>query len=124
MLNRTQLLSTLLMFSISFSNSAFSASMEETIKFSLTGGSVCKVYAEEAGGDVEAFTELNLYIMQVAEKLGYTDDFQAFVSEIRLSNTILKTMLMEKYDTKADAYNDWCIRLYDGFQSGIAKAYE
>ena len=107
-----------------FSTVAQSASMEDTIKLSIAGGGVCKVYAEEVGGDVEAFSELNIFALKAAEEMGYTDDFQGFTQEMKVMSSMLKTMLMDKYGSKVDAYNDWCIRFYNGFLNGIGRAYE
>ena len=114
-----------IVFGLTFlSTVAQSASMEDTVKLSIAGGGVCKVYAEEIGGDVDAFGELNLMALQVAEKLGYTNNFQEFAKETEVLTKLLKEMLMDKYDSKLDAYNDWCIRFYDGFINGLSRAYE
>ena len=103
---------------------AQSATMENTVKLATAGGALCKIYAEEVGGDVQAFIEMNTLTMQIAEKMGYTDNFQSYASEVNKIKTLLSDELLKQHDSKLSVYNDWCIRFYDGFQNGLAKAYK
>lgn len=119
-----QLKSTLILFFILISPTAQSATMEQTVKLSAAGGALCKIYAEELGGDVQAFSEMNIMTMQIAEKMGYTTNLQSYLSEVNKIKTVLKNQLLEKHGSKINIYNDWCVRFYNGFQNGIAEAYK
>lgn len=102
---------------------AQAASMRDTILISTAGGAMCKIYAEEVGGDVKAFSEMNTVVLKLAEKMGYLDDFQTYQAEVRQVKNILQDQLLQKHGSKLNIYNDWCIKFYNGFQNGIAKAY-
>lgn len=100
------------------------ASMKETLLLGSAGGMICKVYAEEVGGDVEAFSEMNIMSLQIAEKMGYTNDFQAYLADVSTLKSILQKQLLKTHGTKLNIYNNWCIRFYNGVQNGIKKAYK
>lgn len=106
-----------------FSFSAHSTTMEQTVKMSTAMGSICKTYAEEVGGDVNAFAEMNLMSMQIAEKSGYTNDLQSYLSEVNFLKNALQDQLLKEYGTKINVYNKWCPRVYNGFKKGLANAY-
>lgn len=106
------------------SQAAQSASLEQSVKISIAGGTMCKIYAEEVGGNVEAFLDMNLMAMQFAEKMGYTKNLQSFNSEVGMFKTALQEPLLQEHGSKVNVYNDWCIRFYKGFQKGIAKTYQ
>jgi len=106
------------------SHTTQSATMEQTVKLSAAGGVLCKIYAEEVGGDVQAFSEMNTVTMQISEKMGYTANFQTYLSEVNKIKAVLNDQLLQKHGSKLNIYNDWCIRFYNGFQNGVAKAYK
>lgn len=108
----------LVMFS---STSALSADMEKTVKLGNAGLSLCLNYAEEVGGDVEAFKELNMAIAEIAEKMHYTDDLPRYLNEIHAIKKLLHEKIMKEHGTKLDGYNNWCIKFYTGIQNGLAK---
>lgn len=99
-------------------------SVKDTVKFALAGGALCKKYAEEVGGDVEAFSELNVLVVLTATELGYMEDFPALVRELRPIGSMLDVMLKKEHGSALKAYNDWCMRFYNSYQNGIKKAYE
>ncbi|MEH6628765.1 MAG: hypothetical protein V7739_20175 [Motiliproteus sp.] len=105
------------------SNYSYSANLEQTIKTSAAGGSMCKVFAEQVGGDEQAFIEMNIIVMQLAEKMGYTKDLPSFVSEVNYIRDVLKHELIKRHGSMLNVYNDWCIRFYKGVKNGIASGY-
>ncbi|MDT8338472.1 MAG: hypothetical protein RQ763_04660 [Sulfurimonas sp.] len=108
---------------VSFLNlSLQAASMKETALISSAGGAICKVYAEEIGGDAEAFSEMNILVLQIAEKMGYTSDFQSYQADVATLRNILQKKLLQMHGSKLNVYNNWCIKLYNGFQDGLVKA--
>lgn len=114
----------LILLFISITNSARAASLEETVKISASGSALCKIYAEEVGGSVQAFIEMNVVVMQIAEKLEYTENLQSYLSEINQMKAILHEMLVQKHGSNINIYNDWCFRFYKGYQNGLAKFYK
>ncbi|MDO8343228.1 MAG: hypothetical protein Q7T48_08535 [Cellvibrio sp.] len=106
---------------IFFSNAALSADLEKTVKLGTAGLSLCLNYAEEVGGDVEAFKELNMTITEIAEKMHYTDDLPRYLDEIHTIKKFLHENIMKEHGTKLDGYNNWCIKFYTGIQNGLAK---
>lgn len=98
------------------------ASLKETIIGSSVAGAICTTYAEEVGGDVEAFSEMNAFTLKIAEKLGYANDIHDYLANIhRLKKTIEKRLL-KIHHTKVNVYNNYCIKVYNGFQKGLAKS--
>lgn len=108
---------------ISLSLTIQAASVKETILISAAAGAICKIYAEEVGGNVEAFSNLNIQVMKIAEKMGYTNNFQSYLSEVSDMKRVLQNQLLKTHSSKLKVYNNWCIGLYDGYQKGLAKAY-
>lgn len=102
----------------------YAASMKETVLINSAGGAICKVYAEEVGGDVEAFSEMNIIILKLADKMGYTNDFLLYQENVANVKGILQKQLLKIHGSKLNVYNNWCIRFYHGFQNGIEKAYK
>ena len=98
------------------------SSLKNTILVSAAGGAICKNYAEEVGGNVKAFSEMNVVVMKVAEKMDYTNNFQDYISKVDKIKTMLQNQLFNKYNSKLDIYNNWCIKFYKGYQKGINKA--
>lgn len=124
MTKKFQLKLTLIMAFILASHTTKSATIEQSIKISLASGLLCKIYAEEVGGDVQAFSEMNILALQFSEEMGYTTNLQSFTSEVDKIKILLKKELQQRYSSKLNVYNDWCIRTYEGFQKGVAKAYK
>lgn len=108
---------------ISLNFIAQASSLKDTIIVSTAGGAICKIYAEEVGGDVEAFSNMNAGVMQIAEKMGYTNNMQSYISEVNKAKKVLQHLLLQKHGSKLNIYNDWCIKFYNGYQKGLAKAY-
>ncbi len=108
---------------IFLSHSAWSSSLEQTIKISAASGGLCIIYADEIGGDVQAFSDLNVLTMQIAEKMGYTNNLQSYLLDIHKVQKIMHANLMEKYGSKLNVYNEWCIRFYDGVKNGMGRLY-
>lgn len=102
---------------------AQAASMKDTILISNAGGAICKVYAEEVGGDVESFSNMNVQVMMIAEKMGYTSNLQSYLSDVSKAKRILQNQLLKMHGSKLNVYNNWCIKFYNGYQKGLAKAY-
>lgn len=64
------------------SNYSHSANIEQTIKASAASGLICKSFAAQIGSEEQVFIEMNIIVMQVAEKMGYTQDLPSFISEV------------------------------------------
>jgi len=112
----------ILIFIIIFLNlSVQAASLKETIFLSSAGATICKVYAEEVGGDVQAFSNMNVQITMIAEKMGYVDNLQSYLSEVFKIKKFLQNQLFKKHGSKLNVYNNWCTLLYDGYQKGLAN---
>ncbi len=106
-----------------FLNSSIqAASVKETILISTAGGAMCKMYAEKVGGDVEAFSNLNIQSMKVAESMGYTNNLESFISEVNEIKRLLQEQLLKIHGSELNVYNNWCIRFYNGYQKGVQKA--
>lgn len=114
----------ILIIAMFISTMAQGASMKETILINNAGGGICKVCAEEVGGDVEAFSNMNAQIMKLAEKMGYTSNLQSYLSDVYKAQGILGKQLEKNYGSKLNIYNKWCIKFYNGYQNGLAKAYK
>jgi hypothetical protein len=91
---------------------------------SAAGSLMCKIYAEEVGADQQPFIDMSAHVIQVAEKLGYTDDFQSFTQDVHEIKATFEKLFAKQNKSKLDIYNDWCIRFYNGYLNGIAKAYK
>lgn len=110
-------------FVVVFLNSIIhAASMRETVLISAAGGAICKIYAEKVGGDVEAFSNLNATIIQIAEKMGYTNNLQTYISDVNEIKNILQDQLLKTHGSQLSVYNDWCIKFYNGYQKGVDQA--
>ncbi len=94
------------------------SSLKGTIIFGTVSSAVCKTYAEEVGGNVEIFSNMNVEVLKLAEKMGYTDNFQSYVFEINELRKKLQPLLLEKYGSKINIYNSWCMKIYKGYQRG------
>jgi len=97
--------------------------IESTIKVALAAGGLCKIYAEEIGGDVNAFSEMNINIMLVADKMGYTKNLNSYLTEVRLIKEAFDSKLIEEHKTKLNIYNNWCIKFHDSIVDEINKWY-
>lgn len=117
-MNNIKILTIALMLNIT----SYGATLKETIVVGIAGGSICKTYAEQVNGDVDAFTNVNVMAIKVAEKMGYTDNLVTFNNEVKQTKNLLEKELKNKYRSKKDAYNDWCVRFYNGFQKGFNSA--
>src|SRR3989339_1951673 len=98
-------------------------SMKDSMLVGAAGGLMCKVYAEEIGADVKAFSDMNAQLLQVADKLGYLNNLQSYLSEVDKLKHILKNQLLQKHNSNLNIYNNWCIPFYNGMQKGLAEAY-
>lgn len=98
------------------------ASMKDTVLLGAAGSDICKVYAYDVGGNEELFIELNVLVMKIAEKMGYTDDLESYISDVSSFKVLLQQQLVKQYGSKLNVYNNWCIQFYNGFQNGLAKA--
>ncbi len=96
--------------------------MRQNVLFTVAASGICKNYALKVGGNAEAFSELAVFTIKIADKMGYTKNFQSFVKEVDFVKTVLQKLLSQKYNSKLDVYNDWCIRLYKGFQKGYRRS--
>jgi hypothetical protein len=123
MLHKTTFSMALFFVLIFLSHSVWAATLEQTIKISAASGGLCIIYAEEVGGDVQAFSELNVAVMQIAEKMGYTNNLQSYLSDVHKVKKFMHDGLMKKYGSKLNIYNDWCIRVLSGFQNGLARSH-
>jgi len=102
----------LVMFSL---QPAIAATMEEQVKGAQAVGALCKAYAEEIGRDSSHFSELNMQTIKIAEKLGYTDDFENYKTEVSALQEVLDKRLRDQYRTVQEIYGDWCRRFYEAF---------
>jgi hypothetical protein len=105
------------------SHSAKAANLEETIMISAAGSVMCKIYAEEVGAAEQPFIDMSTHVIQVAENLGYANNFQSFIRDVHEIKAVLKDQLTRTHKSKLDIYNDWCTRFYNGYLNGIARAY-
>lgn len=103
------------------SHMANSATVEQTVKISLAGGALCMSYAEEVGGDVKIFQDLNAMVLLMADKLGYTKDLNIYLEEVRYLRDELGDQLLEVHKTKLRVYNNWCVRFYNGVVDQVQK---
>lgn len=94
---------------------AIAATMEEQVKGAHAVGALCKVYAEEIGRDSSHFSELNIQTIQIAEKLGYTNDFEKYKNEVSNLQELLDQKLKKQYRSVQEIYVDWCRRFYEAF---------
>lgn len=99
------------------------ASIKETIVVATVGGAICKNYAEEVDGDVEAFSDMNVAVMKLADKMGYIKDLNAYLSGVNKIKGVFEKQLLKKHGSKLNVYNDWCIKFYNSYQDGLAKTY-
>ena len=106
------------------SHSAKAADLEQTIMISAAGSLMCKIYAEQVGADEQPFIDMSTHVIQVAEKLGYTNDFQSFTRDVQDLKATFEELFSKQNKSKLDIYNDWCTRFYKGYLNGIARAYK
>jgi len=116
-----QLVKVFLPILLTISMHAKGMTMEQNTEFAIASAGACKNYALEVGGDTEAFSNMFMVGLKVAEKLGYTNDTQSFLAKIDYIKKAIEKHLAKKYNSKVDAYNDWCIRFYKGFQKGYRR---
>lgn len=102
-----------------FSVSALS--LEQTIKMSAAVGSLCQAYAVAVDGDVEAFSEMNVLVLQISEKMGYTNNMRSYILEVNEIRNVLSNKLREEYGSELSIYNNYCVKFYNNFQSSLAK---
>ena len=110
---------TLLIFILLPFGSAQSASMEEQVKGAHACCALCKTYAEEIGRNGEIFREINIQTLKIAEELGYTEDFSAYVRDVTEMQALLDEMLKKKYGSVSAIYDDWCSRVLSGYIKGL-----
>lgn len=108
-------------FVISFTTNA--EKLEPTIKVALAAGALCKIYAQEIGGDVNAFSEMNKNILLIADKMGHTKNLNSYLTEVRLIKEAFDSKLIEEHKTKLNVYNNWCIKFHDGIVDENNKWY-
>lgn len=111
-------------FTIFLNTMLHATNLRETIFIFAAGGALCKIYAEEVGGDEEAFSNMNVVVFKIAEKMGYANNLQSYTTEVSEWKDALKIELLKKHDSKLNIYNNWCVKLHDSFVKGIAKAYQ
>lgn len=108
---------------VSFLNlSIYASSLHDLVITSFAGSQICKAYAVKVGGDAKIFSEMNMNILKIADKMEYTKDMQSFESDVVVVKNILQKQLSLKYGSKLNIYNDFCVKFYNGYVNGIAKA--
>jgi hypothetical protein len=108
---------------IFLASTSHAATLKETVLITSAGGAICKIYAEEVGGDVEAFSDMNALIIKIAEKIGYLNDFQSYTADVSKAKSLLQNQLLQMHGSKLNVYNNWCIKFYNSTQNGLVKAY-
>lgn len=99
-------------------------SMEDTLVFGNATGAICKVYAEEVGGNSQAFADMNVNTMTLAKKFGYLNDIDSYLLKVSTVKDFLQKELLKQHGSHLNVYNNWCIRAYNGYVKGAAKAYD
>jgi len=74
-----QLVKVFLPILLTISMHAKGMTMEQNTEFAIASAGACKNYALEVGGDTEAFSNMFMVGLKVAEKLGYTNDTQMHI---------------------------------------------
>lgn len=111
-------------FILLLSTVSHATTLKDTVLVSNAGGVICKAYAEEVGGDAETFSNMNVQVMIIAEKMGYSSNLQSYQAEVYKVKKVLQDKLLKQHGSKLNVYNDWCIKLYNGYQRGLSQAYQ